>query len=107
MPSLQRFAVITLLVSIWVNVSEVFRYFAIVMPAMRRDLAAIPNVAPMNWPVFAVWGVWDTILAAFVVFLTLFLLPDTGTQNGPHCWLAHSRGWGSSSCSGSACTICV
>ncbi|MCB1493176.1 MAG: hypothetical protein KDJ77_15500 [Rhodobiaceae bacterium] len=47
---------------LWINLSEVFRYFAFVMPMMREALPMVPDVAPMNAPVFLVWGVWDTIL---------------------------------------------
>lgn len=55
---------------IWVNASEVFRYFCFVMPMMRDAFPMVPDVAPMNFPVFMIWGVWDTILA-----LTATLLP--------------------------------
>jgi hypothetical protein len=65
-----KFLKITLLTSIWINISEVFRYFVIVMPAMRKDLAVVPNVAPMDWWIFSIWGVWDTILTASIVFIT-------------------------------------
>lgn len=54
----------------WINASEVFRYFAFVMPMMREAFPMVPNVAPMNLPVFLIWGVWDTILV-----LTATLLP--------------------------------
>jgi hypothetical protein len=47
---------------VWVNISEVFRYFLLVMPMMREALAVVPDVAPMNIPVFLIWGVWDTIV---------------------------------------------
>lgn len=64
-----KFLKLVLITSIWVNISEVFRYFVIVMPAMRKDLSVIPNVAPMDWGVFSIWGVWDTILTAGIVFI--------------------------------------
>jgi len=63
--------VVALLVNfVWINVSEVFRYFAFVMPMMREAFQMIPNVAPMNIPVFLIWGVWDTVLV-----FTATLLP--------------------------------
>ena len=65
-----KFLKLVLLTSIWVNISEVFRYFVIVMPAMRKDLSVVPNVAPMDWWVFSIWGIWDTILTAGIVFIT-------------------------------------
>ena len=55
---------------VWINASEVFRYFAFVMPMMREAFPMVPGVAPMNLPVFLIWGVWDAILV-----LTATLLP--------------------------------
>lgn len=54
---------------LWINASEVFRYFVFVMPMMRDAFPMLPDIAPMNLPVFLIWGVWDTILvvAATVV----------------------------------------
>lgn len=49
----RQFAVVVLIVSIWVNVSEVFRYFIIVVPETRDFLSVVPGVAPMNLSVFA------------------------------------------------------
>jgi hypothetical protein len=63
------FIIITLLVSIWVNTSEVFRYFIIVRPDMHENLATIPQVADMNITIFLIWGVWDTLLTGLIVFL--------------------------------------
>ncbi len=63
------FIVITIISSLWVNVSEVFRYFVLVRPEMHEYLSVVPNVADMNWGIFAVWGLWDTLLTALYVFL--------------------------------------
>lgn len=65
----KKFVTTVLLVSIWVNISEVFRYFVIVMPETREFLSVVPNVAPMSWGIFLVWGVWDTLLTASIVFM--------------------------------------
>lgn len=60
--------------AIWINASEVFRYFVFVMPMMRDAFPQVENVAPMSWPIFAVWGVWDTVLLFAVTgFVWLFL----------------------------------
>ena len=48
--------------TIWINASEVFRYFAFVMPMMRNAFSNVEDIAPMDLGVFAVWGLWDTIL---------------------------------------------
>ena len=47
---------------IWVNASEVFRYFVFVMDMMQTAFPQIADIAPMNLGVFAIWGVWDTII---------------------------------------------
>ena len=60
--------------AVWINASEVFRYFAFVMPTMRDAFPQIENVAPMNLPVFAIWAVWDTVLVlAVTVFVWIYL----------------------------------
>lgn len=69
------FVITVLIVSIWVNASEVARYFLLVMPAMRETLAVVPDVAPMNLPVFLIWGLWDTLLVVMAV-LTYWLIAE-------------------------------
>ena len=59
---------------VWINLSEVVRYFALVMPMMREAFPQIPDVAPMSLPVFLVWGLWDLILIGAVTgFCWLFV----------------------------------
>ena len=67
---LPPFATALIVNFVWINASEIFRYFAFVMPMMREAFPMVPNIAPMNFPVFMIWGVWDTILV-----LTATLLP--------------------------------
>lgn len=68
------FLIVLLINMIWINASEVFRYFAFVMPLMREAFPQISNIAPMNLPVFLIWAVWDTILIFAVTgFSWLFL----------------------------------
>lgn len=49
---------------VFMNLSEVFRYFVFVMPMMREAFPQVANIAPMNLLVFASWGIWDTVLIA-------------------------------------------
>lgn len=53
---------------VWINASEVFRYFAFVMPKMREAFPMVPDIAPMTLPVFMIWGVWDMILVLTATF---------------------------------------
>ncbi|WP_172300433.1 hypothetical protein [Pseudoruegeria sp. HB172150] len=64
---------------VWINVSEVFRYFVFVMPMMREAFPSVPDVAPMSVPVFLVWGLWDALLVAVVTFLIWVVLMRFGT----------------------------
>lgn len=53
----------TLLVNaLWQNCSEIARYFIFVMPLMRTAFPQIPDIAPMNLEIFALWSVWGLLL---------------------------------------------
>ncbi len=86
------FIIITLLVSIWVNASEVFRYFFIVRPEMHENLATIPNVADMNITIFLIWGVWDTLLTGLFVFL-FWLCSQVFGNNGKSIVITSLVSW--------------
>jgi hypothetical protein len=79
---IKAFVLTCLIVSIWVNAFEVFRYFAFVMPMMREALHAIPDVAPMNLGVFLIWGVWDTILVAMTMLFYWLYTARFGSSLG-------------------------
>lgn len=66
--NLRQFALIVLITSLWVNASEVFRYFVLVMPEVKDYWNNLEGIADMNWIIFSIWGIWDTLLTAFVVF---------------------------------------
>lgn len=65
----RQFAIITLIVSIWINISEVFRYFVLVMPRVKSFFQYKSGIAEMDWGIFAIWGLWDTLLTAVLVFV--------------------------------------
>ncbi|MEM7270916.1 MAG: hypothetical protein AAF401_16885 [Pseudomonadota bacterium] len=66
---------------VWINASEVFRYFAFVMPMMRDALPGVPDAAPMDLTVFLIWGVWDTILVSAVTLLAWIALDRFGATS--------------------------
>ena len=68
--NIKQFIRITLITSIWINISEVFRYFIFVMPAVKSFFAGREGIAEMDLPIFSIWGVWDTLLTALLVFVT-------------------------------------
>lgn len=65
---------------VWINLSEVVRYFAFVMPMMREALPGVPDAAPMSVPVFLVWGLWDMILITVVTAVAWVLLGQFGRR---------------------------
>ena len=75
---MRAFLMTALVNAIWINASNIFRYFAFVMEMMREALPGVPNIAPMNLAVFAIWGVWDTILLFAATFFTWIYLERFG-----------------------------
>ena len=47
---------------IWINVSEVARYFLLVKPMLHRAFQGDATVAPVTPAIFLSWMVWDTVL---------------------------------------------
>jgi len=86
------FIVIVIITSIWINISEVFRYFIIVRPEMHTYLHMVPNVADMNLGIFALWGLWDTVLSSLVVF-TFWLMAEKFGYNSKTVLLAGTFSW--------------
>lgn len=54
---------------IWINLSEIARYFLFIMPMMREAFPTVPDIAPMNLPIFLSWGLWDTLLIVSATLL--------------------------------------
>jgi len=65
----KHFIVITLLTSIWINISEVFRYDMFVVPNVKSFFDNKSGVASMDLNIFIIWGFWDTLLTAVMVFI--------------------------------------
>ncbi len=72
---------ITLITSIWINASEVFRYFVLVMPRTKLFFQEKPGIAEMNWGIFAIWGFWDTLLTVVLVFVFWLYAKSFGNTN--------------------------
>ena len=79
--NLKSFAIIVLITSIWVNASEVFRYFVLVMPRVKKYWNGLETVADTSWTIFGIWGIWDTILTAMTVFLFWLYSQRFGNNN--------------------------
>ncbi|WP_350290692.1 hypothetical protein [uncultured Croceitalea sp.] len=91
---LKQFFIITLITSIWINLSEVFRYFVLVIPRVKSFFNDKNGIAEMDWVIFTIWGFWDTLLTAVLVFI-FWLYSNTFGHNfksvfasGTLVWLA-------------------
>jgi len=92
--NVKQFAIITLIVSIWINISEVFRYFLLVMPRVKAFFPNKSGVAEMDLVIFSIWGIWDTLLTAVLVFVFWIYAKSFGNNrisilgSGIFVWLA-------------------
>jgi hypothetical protein len=88
----RAFVLTCLIVSAWVHASETLRYLAFVMPMTREALPMLSGVAPMNLPVFLMFGLWDTLLVVLTV-LTYWLLAAQFGASLRTAVLAGTVGW--------------
>lgn len=77
----KQFAIITLIVSVWINISEVFRYFIFIRPEMQSFLRGVEGIADMNLGIFSIWGLWDTLLTTVLVFIFWLVAKSFGNDN--------------------------
>lgn len=47
---------------IWINLSEIARYFWVVRPMLHEAFPGQTHIAAMDWSIFALWGIWDMVL---------------------------------------------
>ena len=47
---------------IWINISEVARYFGLIKPMLHDTFPGADHVAVVSPAIFASWMIWDTIL---------------------------------------------
>ena len=91
---LKQFIYITLIVSIWINVSEIFRYFLFVMERIKTFFPNKTDVAEMDFIIFSIWGIWDTTLSAIVVFI-FWLYANAFGNNNRSVFISSTIVWGS------------
>ncbi len=77
----KNFIIITLLTSIWINISEVFRYFVLVIPRVKLFFDNKPGVADMDFGIFIIWGFWDILLTGALVFVFWLYAEIFGNSN--------------------------
>lgn len=61
-----HFIIVTLISSIWIQISETFRYLVLVVPNMKANASEIPET---TFTVLSIWMLWGTLLTALSIFL--------------------------------------
>lgn len=89
-----KFITITLITSIWINASEVFRYFILIRPQVQAFFNNQPGIAEMDWGIFVIWGFWDTLLTVILVFISWLFVSKFG-NNIRSIFLAGTLVWSS------------
>ncbi len=67
--NLKQFVIITLITSIWINIAEVARAMLVAFPLMENFFAGRIPIGPMGISNMLIWGGWDMLLTAILVFI--------------------------------------
>ena len=77
---------------VWMNLSEMLRYFLIVKPLVRTDFAMVPGIVPDTPVIGMLWLVWDILLIAVTTFWC-WLVIDRFGQSRPVAIAAGTIVW--------------
>ena len=67
--NLKQFVIITLITSIWIHVGEIARAVLVAFPRMKAFFGDRIEIGAMEIGNALIWGVWDTLLTAILVFI--------------------------------------
>ncbi|WP_117884821.1 hypothetical protein [Aureibaculum luteum] len=67
--NLKQFVIITLITSIWIHIAEVGRAMLVAFPLIEKFIAGRIPVGTMDVSNALIWGIWDTLLSAVLVFI--------------------------------------
>lgn len=68
---IKPFVIITLITSVWIHIGEVLRALFVAFPRMEAFFAgriALNGLDQFNLAIAMIWGGWDTLLTAILVF---------------------------------------
>ena len=77
---LKDFVIVTLLTSIWIHIVEILRAVFVAFPLMKDFFGDRIEIGPMGIGNMIVWGLWDTILAAVLVFIVWLCIQSFGDR---------------------------
>ncbi|TYB74025.1 hypothetical protein [Bizionia myxarmorum] len=67
--NLKQFIIITLITSVWIHIAEVARALFVAFPLMEKFFAGRIPIGAMELSNALIWGLWDTLLSAVLVFI--------------------------------------
>lgn len=77
---IRNFLIVMLLTSIWIHIAEVARAVLVAFPMMKEFYAEKLEIGPMDVSNALIWGAWDTILAATLVFVYWLCVQSFGRK---------------------------
>ncbi|WP_310993961.1 hypothetical protein [Aequorivita marina] len=66
---MKQFVIITLITSIWIHIAEIARAIFVAFPLMEEFFAGRIPIGAMELSNALIWGLWDTLLSAVLVFI--------------------------------------
>jgi len=88
----KQFLIVTLITSLWVQGSEIFRYFVLVIPRVKYFWNDLDTVVQINIPIFLIWAVWGTLLTGMVVYF-FWLYSRIYGNNRKSIWISGILSW--------------
>ncbi len=88
----KQFIIVTLITSLWVQASEIFRYFVLVIPRVKTFWNDLGTIAHMDILIFLIWGVWGTVLTGMVVYF-FWLYAQVYGNNRKSIWISGILSW--------------
>lgn len=76
--SMKKFIVVTLITSIWIHIGEIFRAVVVAFPMIKAFFGDKIEVGPMGLSNALIWGLWDIILTAVLVFILWLCIQSFG-----------------------------
>lgn len=67
--NLKQFVIITLITSIWIHIAEIARAILVAFPRMEAFFGDRIAIGPMEISNALIWGGWDMLLTAVLVFV--------------------------------------
>ncbi len=74
--------VTAMIVNVYVQLSELVRYLAVVQPRLQTELSMIEGVGRIDTTIFPIWGLWGTLLSITIVAIYWLCANVTGATIG-------------------------